>query len=140
MSLVTVPWSVPVPVLMAIVTLRLAARPEVDGLPKLSSERSAGWLPNGAPAVAEPGWTVYTSLVAVAALTVKLLDTPLGFVPYVPPWTTTRISAPDPAWVSVTEWLASTPALNAADWVQPAEQVLLELTSTVPVKALGPLS
>src|SRR2546427_448256 len=56
-----------------------------------------------------------------------------------PPCTTTWIWAPElAAWVRVTEVEASTPALKAADWAQPLEQVLLELRSTVPLKTLGP--
>src|SRR3989442_562580 len=56
-----------------------------------------------------------------------------------PPCTTTSIWAPElAAWIRATEVEASTPALKAADWAQPLEQVLLELRSTVPLKTLGP--
>src|SRR5947207_13758543 len=57
-----------------------------------------------------------------------------------PPWLTTLTRAPEPAWVRVSACEARTPFVKAALWAQPAEQVLLELTSTVPVKAFGPLS
>ena len=69
MSTVAVPWSVPVPEAMETVTLRLVARPVVESLPKASWVFTTGWMPNAAPAVAEPGCVVKASVVAVSAVT-----------------------------------------------------------------------
>ena len=66
-STVAVPWSVPVPEAMVTVTLRLAARPMAESLPKASRAFTTGWMPNAAPAVAEPGCVVKASVVAVSA-------------------------------------------------------------------------
>src|SRR5258706_309111 len=72
-------------------------------------------------------------------MSVKLFEMPLGSVPYVPPWTTTLMTAsPLAAWVRVTESLAKT--LAAKDWplAQAAVRFLIELTSTGPLEAFGP--
>jgi hypothetical protein len=52
----------------------------------------------------------------------------------VPAWSVTVIEASAPDWVNVTAWLASTPAVNAVDIMQPALQIWFEVRSTVPVK------
>ena len=71
MSAVVVPWSTPVPLERVIVTISFAGRPTVEALPKASRDWSAGWTPNAAPAVAEPGWVVYTRWSAAAGVTVS---------------------------------------------------------------------
>src|SRR5438046_5413386 len=53
---------------------------------------------------------------------------------------TTLTRAPEPAWVRVSACEARTPFVKAALWAQPAEQVLLELTSTVQALAFVALS
>ena len=66
-ALVTVPWSVPVPVWIATVTLIVESAPVVTVLPKASSTVTTGWVPKAEPAVAPAGCVVKTSCEAAAA-------------------------------------------------------------------------
>src|SRR6266567_3743597 len=71
MSRLVVPKSGPVPLLRVNVTVRLAGKPLVESLPNWSRLRTTGWVPNAAPAVAEPGWVVNTSRLAAPASSVS---------------------------------------------------------------------
>ncbi len=61
----------------------------------------------------------------------KVLEVPLSDPPEVRVAVTV---APEPAWVRVSECELRTPAEKAAVVTHPAEQVRLEVMSTVPVK------
>ena len=56
--LVIVPWSEPVPVWIATVTLIVESGPVVTVLPKASSTVTTGCVPKAEPAVAPAGWVV----------------------------------------------------------------------------------
>src|SRR6266571_3257842 len=71
MSRFVLPKSGPVPLLTVKVTVRLAGKPFVESLPNWSRLRTTGWVPNAAPAVAEPGWVVNTSRLAAPASSVS---------------------------------------------------------------------
>src|ERR671925_611591 len=105
----------------------------VVAVPKSTWGVIVSFLVAPAVCVAEPA---STSFAGEAGFTVKLLEVPVSE----PPVLVAVTVAPEPAWVRVSEWLAKTPAVKAAEVVQPAEQVLLELTSTAPVKPAAVLS
>src|SRR6266508_962450 len=88
------------------------------------------------PAVAVPG-PESASFVAAAGSTVKSFELPVSL-----PLVLVAVTSPSPTAtsVSVTEWLERAPATNAALVVHPAEQVLVELMSTVPVNPVTVLS
>src|SRR6266567_4165418 len=71
MSRLVVPKRKPVPLARVKVTVRLAGKPLVESLPNWSRLRTTGWVPNGAPAVAEPGWVVNASRLAAPASSVS---------------------------------------------------------------------
>src|SRR6266567_1343074 len=71
MSRFVVPKSGPVPLVSVNVTVRLAGKPFVESLPNWSRLRTSGWVPNAAPAVAEPGWVVNASRLAAPASSVS---------------------------------------------------------------------
>ena len=73
MSRVVVPWSGPVPELRVTVSGRLAGKPLLESLPKVSCDLTTGCVAKAAPAFAPAGETVNTSLVAAAAEMVKAL-------------------------------------------------------------------
>ena len=78
-----------------------------------------------------PGCDVTTRFEAAAGSTVKAFDVPVC----VPPVLVAVRVEPAPASVSVTAWLARTPAEKAAVAVaQPLLQFRLEVRMTVPVK------
>src|SRR5947207_3078974 len=56
---------------------RLAGNTTVEQLPYASWAFTNGWVPNAAPAVAEPGGVVNANLVAVVALTVIMPCVPV---------------------------------------------------------------
>src|SRR6266581_2478510 len=72
MSRFVVPKSGPLPLLRVKVTVRLAGKPLVESLPNWSRLRTTGWMPNAAPAVAEPGWVAYASWLAVPATSISV--------------------------------------------------------------------
>jgi hypothetical protein len=73
---VAVPWSVPAPVWIVIVTLVVESPPVVTTLPYGSSTLTTGCVPNAEPAVAPAGWAVKTSVEADAGLTVNEVLSP----------------------------------------------------------------
>src|SRR4051794_2309879 len=70
--MLVVPDNGPVPELSVIVTILLAGSPVVESFPNLSRVRTAGWIPNGAPAVAAPGCVTKVSRLAVPAISVNV--------------------------------------------------------------------
>ena len=74
MSSVVVPWSGPVPEARPMVTFRLAGNPKLELFPNASWLRRTGWVPNGAPAIALPGWPAKLRVVAGAGLIAIAVD------------------------------------------------------------------
>src|SRR5207245_6262850 len=73
MSRVLVPLTVAAPELRVTLSCRLAGKPLLESLPKVSCDLTTGWVAKAAPAFAPAGETVNTSLVAAAAEMVKAL-------------------------------------------------------------------
>src|SRR5438876_5084814 len=60
------------PLVSVKVTVRLAGRPLVESLPNWSRLRTTGWTPKTLPAVAEAGWVVKASWLAVPTTSISV--------------------------------------------------------------------